>query len=169
MRKTALICLLTFSLAINGATGITLLFLWWKDSAQAAQAPAWQKPVQQFLREDLSLTQDLSNSLIERIDKQLPEIIERKKMMDSSRMDMMKLLSTVPVDIDAVEARVKEINRMHGEIRGLTVGTVIKIAESLPPDAQKKFAEYLRERAQNRGVCVPGMGRGPFGDMRRDH
>jgi hypothetical protein len=102
MRKTALICLLTFSLALNGATGITLLFLWWKGPAQAAQAPAWQKPVQQFLREDLSLGQDLSNSLVEKIDKQLPEILERKKMMDSSRIEMMKLIATVPVDVDAI-------------------------------------------------------------------
>lgn len=164
MRRTSLIYLLTFSLALNGASAATLAFSWWKNQAQAREISLAQKPVMSFLREDLSLTDEQSNRVVERIGNSKAQFVRLKSLMDSNRSEMMRLISTPPVSMAAVEAKVNEINRIQGELRLVAVGTVIKIVESLPPQARNKFGAYLQERGRICNGCGPGTGSGPFGD-----
>jgi Spy/CpxP family protein refolding chaperone len=164
MKRTSLVYLLTFSLALNGATAATLAFLWWKGQAQAAEISLAQKPVMNFLRQELSLTSEQTGRVIEQIDRTKPRFLKLRNLMDSNRSEMMRLISTTPVDVAAVESKVNEINRIQGELRLVAVGTVIKIVESLPPEARLKFEAYLQERGRICDGCGPGMGRGSFED-----
>lgn len=163
MRKTPLLYLLTFSLALNGATAATLVFSWWKGQARAQEMSVAQKPVMNFLQEDLSLTNEQTNRIAQQIDSTKAEFVRLRNQMDSNRSEMMRLVSTYPLDRAAVEAKLSEINHVQGELRLLAVGTMIKIVESLPSEARNKFAAYLRERGRICDGC-PGTGRGPFGD-----
>jgi Spy/CpxP family protein refolding chaperone len=164
MRRTSLIYLLTFSLALNGAAAATMGFSWWKGQAEARQALLAQKPVMSFLREDLNLTDEQSNRVVERIGNSKAQFVGLKKRMDSNRSEMIHLISTTPINMSAVESKINEINRIQGELRLVAVGTVIKIVESLPPEARKKFGAYLRERGRICDGCGPGTGKGPFGE-----
>jgi Spy/CpxP family protein refolding chaperone len=162
--KKSLIYLLTFSLALNGAAAATLLFSWWKGQAQAKGISVAQKPVMDFLREELNLTNEQTNRVVDRIDHTKPQFLKLRNQMDANRFDMIRLISSPPVSVAAVESKVTEINRIQGELRLVAVGTVIKIVESLPPEAQKKFGAYLQERGRICDGCGPGTGKGLFRD-----
>lgn len=162
MRRSSLIYLLTFSLALNGAAAATLVFSWWKGQAQAREIVLAQKPVVDFLREDLSLTKEQTDLVVDQIHHTKSKFLELKNQMDSNRFEMMRLISTTPVSMAAVESKVNEINRIQGELRLIAVGTVIKVVESLPPEAQKKFGAYLQERGRICDGCGPGTGKSLF-------
>jgi Spy/CpxP family protein refolding chaperone len=164
MKRTSLIYLLTFSLALNGATAATLIFSWWKSQARAEGILVAQKPVMNFLREDLSLTNEQTNQVVGRIVSTKPQFLELRNLMDSKRLEMMRLISTTPVSVAAVESTANEINRIQGELRLIAVGTVIKIVESLPREAREKFGAYLQARGRICDGCGPGTGRFPLGD-----
>jgi Spy/CpxP family protein refolding chaperone len=164
MKRTSLIYLLTFSLALNGATAATLAFLWWNGQAQATEISLAQKPVTNFLRQDLSLTAEQTSQVIEQIDRTKPQFLKLRNLMDLKRSEMMRLISTTPVCEAAVESKVNDINRIQGELRHLAVGTVIRLVESLPREAKIKFGAYLQERGRICDGCGPGTARGPFGD-----
>jgi Spy/CpxP family protein refolding chaperone len=117
-----------------------------------------------FLRQDLSLTTEQTSQVIEQIDRTKPQFLKLRNLMDSDRSEMMRLISTTPVNMAAVESKVNEINRIQGEIRLIAVGTVIKVVESLPSEAKDKFGAYLQERGRICDGCGPGTARGPFGD-----
>lgn len=164
MRRTSLIYLLTFSLALNGAAAVTMVLSWWKADARAKEMSLAQKPVMSFLQEDLNLTDEQSNRVVECIGNSKAQFVRLKNLMDSNRSEMMRLISTPSVSMAAVESKVNEINRIQDELRFVAVGTVIKIVESLPPQARKKFGAYLQERGRICNGCGPGRGSVPFGD-----
>jgi Spy/CpxP family protein refolding chaperone len=168
MKRTALLYLLTFSLAINGAVAATLVFSWWKDQAHANAITLAQKPVINFLREDLSLTAAQTSRIVEEVDRTRPKFLQLRDLMDSNRVEMMRLVSTTPVNMPAVESKVNDINRIQGEIRQIAVGTVIKIVESLPSEAKSKFGAYLQERGRICDGCGPGTGRSLFPDPKSE-
>jgi Spy/CpxP family protein refolding chaperone len=166
MKKTPLIYLLIFSLALNGAAVATLSFSWWKNQAYAKGITLAQKPVIHFLREDLNLTPEQTSQVLEQIERTKPQFLQLRNLMDSNRSEMMGLISTTPVNIAAVESKVNEINRIQGEIRLIAVGTVIKVVESLPSEAKSKFGGYLQERGRICDGCGPGTGRSLFPDAK---
>ena len=166
MKRTPLIYLLIFSLALNGAAAGTLVFSLWKNQAYAKGITFAQKPVMHFLREDLSLTAEQTSRVLEQIEHTKPQFVQLRNLMDSNRSEMMRLISTTPVNMAAVESKVSEINRIQGEIRLVAVGTVIKIVESLPPEAKSKFGAYLQERGRICDGCGPGTGRSLFPDAK---
>jgi Spy/CpxP family protein refolding chaperone len=168
MKRTPLIYLLTFSLAINGAVAATLVVSWWKDQAHAKEITLAQKPVINFLREDLSLTPEQTSRVVEEVDRTRPQFLRLRNLMDSNRSEMMLLISTTPVNMPAVESKVSEINRIQGEIRLIAAGTVTKIVESLPPEAKKKFGAYLQERGRICDGCGPGTGKSLFPDPKSE-
>jgi len=168
MKRTPLIYLLTFSLAINGAVAATLVFSWWKDQEHAKEITLAQKPVIHFLREDLSLTPEQTSRVVEEIDRTKPQFLQLRNLMDSNRSEMMRLISTTPVNMATVESKVNEINRIQGEIRLIAVGTVIRIVESLPSQAKSKFGAYLQERGRICDGCGPGTGKSLFPDPKSE-
>ena len=168
MRRMSLIYLLTFSLALNGAAAATLAFSWWKDRAHTQKMFCAQKPMMAFLREDLGLTREQVNRVVEQIDNTKPPCLKLRNLLDSNRSELITLISTAPVNLTAVESKVKEINRIQGELRLVAVGTVIKIIESLPPEARSKFGAYLQEREATCDGLGSGAGKGLFRDTKPD-
>jgi len=168
MKRAPLIYLLIFSLAINGATAATLVFSWWKGQAYARGITLAQKPVIHFLREDLNLTPEQTRRVVEQIDRTKPQFLKLRNQMDSDRSEMMRLISTTPVNMAAVESKVNEINRIQGEIRLIAVGTVIKIVESLPSEVKNKFGAYLQERGRICDGCGPGTGKSLFPESKSE-
>ncbi len=162
MKRTPLTYLLIFSLAINGAAAATLVFSWWRGQAYARDITLAQKPVVDFLREDLGLTPEQTLRALEQIDRTKPRFVRLRNLMDSNRSEMMQLISTTPTDMAAVKSKINEINRIQGEIRLIAVGTVIKIVESLPSEARNKFGAYLQERGRICDGCGPGTGKSLF-------
>lgn len=163
MKRTPLMYLLTFSLALNAATAATLIFSWWKGQVEAREISFAQEPLMHFLQEHLDLTTDQMNRIAQQIDSTKAEFVRLRSQMDSKRSEMMRLISTRPGDRAAVQAKISEINRTEGELRLLAVGTVSQIVESLPPEARSKFGAYLQERGRICDSC-PATERGPFGD-----
>ena len=168
MKTTPLIYLLIFSLAINSAAAATLGFSWWRNQAYAKEITLAQKPVLNFLREDLGLTPEQTGKVLMQIDRTKPRFVQLRNQMDSNRTEMMQLISTTPVKMAAVESKVSEINRIQGEIRLIAVGTVIEIVESLPPEARSKFGAYLQERGRICDGCGPGTGKSLFPEGKPD-
>lgn len=161
MKRTSLIYLLTFSLALNGAAAATLAFSWWTSQSQATEMSLAQKPVKKFLREDLSLTREQTKPILEQINRSKPEFVKLSHQIDAKRSEIIHLISSVPVNVNGVKTKVGEITRIQSELRLVAVGALMKIAESLPPEARPKFAAYLEEQARSHGGCPA---RGVLGD-----
>jgi len=164
MRRTTLVYLLTFSLALNGATAIALLFFWWKSRLPAVALSLGEKPIRSFLEQDLSLTPEQSSLALSSIDRSKREAAQLSRMMGSKRMEMISLVSSSPVNRSALDAKMDEIGRVQSKIRSIAVNAVVEICEVLPKEAREKFGAYLLERGRLCDGCVPA--RAPLGDRR---
>lgn len=147
MRRKRLIYLLTFSLALNGATAIAFVFFWWQ-SRTPAEASVKQISIKSFVQEDLNLTIEQSSPLLALIDAGKKEIENLRAQIESRRTEMMVLISSFPVNRDAVDGKMEEIGRIQSKMRSTTLNTVMKVLESLPPDSRAKFGAYLRARGR---------------------
>jgi uncharacterized membrane protein len=123
--------------------------------------------MKEFLKEDLGLTPDQLSNILGIIDEKRPEIVELTRRFDYTRDEMRALITADSVDTEAVMGKIGEINDLHGRIRTITIGTVAKVAASLPPDAKKEFVQYIRSCGAAPGTCAPGKGKGPYGDVKR--
>jgi Spy/CpxP family protein refolding chaperone len=157
MRRKWLIYLLTFSLALNGATAAAFVFFWWQSRTPAAVSLG-QKPIRSFLKEDLNLTNERSSQILGQIDQSKREVAALRGLMDSKRTEMISLITSAPVNKDVVETKVGEINHIQGKIRLAAVKTVITILESLPRESRDKFKAYLQTRGRICDGCSPGGG-----------
>jgi Spy/CpxP family protein refolding chaperone len=166
MKRPVLLTVLAFSLAMNAATAGSLIFFWANARANPIEISLGQKPMKQFLREDLGLAPDQLANIMALIDEKRPEIVELKRRFDLTRTEMKDRIAADPVDREGVRERVQEINRLHGQIRETTISTVMKISASLPPNARNKFTQYIRSCGPASGACAPGSGRGPYGDVK---
>lgn len=161
MKRKSLIYLLTFSLALNGATAAAFLFFWWQSQTLAAVSLG-QKPTRSFLQEDINLTNEQSNRILDRIDRCKGKVSALRGLMDTQRAEMINLICSAPVNKGAVEAKMQEINQIQSKIRSAAVNTVIAILESLPPESGDKFRSYLQARGRacdGRCPASPGAGK----------
>jgi Spy/CpxP family protein refolding chaperone len=161
MRRKWLIYLLTFSLALNGATAIAFVFFWWQSQTLAAVSVG-QKSMRNFLQEDLHLTREQASPILGLIDKSKQDVVVLRAQMETTRGEMMSLIAAPSLKKDAVETKMGEINHIQNEIRAAAVNTVTTIIESLPPGSRDKFGAYLRERGRACDMCgprSPGVGR----------
>ena len=168
MKRSVLLTILAFSLAMNAATVGSLIFFWVNAQASPLEISVGRKPMKQFLREDLGLASHQLATIMAIIDERRPEIIELKQRFDLTRTEMKANITADPVAPQAVHERVREMNRIQGGIREITINTVMKIAASLPPNAKNRFSEYIRTCGRAPGACGPGSGRGPYGDVKSD-
>jgi len=166
MNRPILIAMLTFSLAVNAAAAGSLLVFWAKAQASPAEISLGRKPMKKYLKEDLGLAPEQLSNVLGIIDEKRPEIVELKSKFDLTRDEMRVLITADSLDMDAVMEKVGEVNRLHGRIRAITIGTVAKVAASLPPNARSKFAQYVRSCGDAPGACAPGKGKGPYGDVK---
>ncbi len=165
MRRKWLIYLLTFSLALNGATAIAFLFFWWQSRTLAAVSVG-QKSMRNFLREDLHLTTEQSNLILGHIDASKQKVAELRSAMEANRAEMISLITSEPLHKDAVKMKIDEINSIQETIRSAAVKTVIIILESLPPESRAKFRTYLQARGRACDTCgpaSPGVGKAILG------
>jgi hypothetical protein len=164
MRRKWLIYILTFSLAVNGATAAAFVFFWWQS--RPSSVSVGQKPITSFLREDLSLTSDQSSEILSQINWSKQEAGTLRALMDSKRTEMIDLITSVPVNRDLVETKISEINRIQGSIRSSAVKTVVTILESLPPEPRERFGAYIQARGRACDECGPwsqGVGKAVLG------
>jgi Spy/CpxP family protein refolding chaperone len=147
MRRNWLIYLLTFSLAINVATAAALIFFWIQNQAMA-ETSVGQKSIRSFLREDVKFSSEQAKPILALIDERKQEMMFLRAQMEARRAELMKLISSVPADKGAVTAKMDEISRTQNKMRAIAVSTVIRMAESLPPEATEQFGEYLQTRGR---------------------
>ena len=166
MNRQVLVTVLAFSLAVNAATAGSLVFFWAKAQASPADISVGQKPMKKFLKENLGLTPDQLSKIMGLIDKRRPDIVELKRKFDRTRNEMKSLITADTLNLEAVMDKVRDLNAIHARIREITIGTVVRIATSLPPNAKSKFAQYMRSCGPPSGTCAPGTGRGPYGDVK---
>lgn len=166
MRRSVLIALLMFSLAINAATAGSLIFFWAKAHATPAELSVGRKSMKKFLNEDLGLTSEQLSEIMSIIDNKRPDIVELNRKFAETRNEMKSLITGDTIDESAVMQKVQELNAIHARIREITIGTVATLATSLPHEAKGKFAEYIRNCEPGAGTCAPGRGRGPYGDVK---
>ncbi len=165
MRRKWLIYLLTFSLALNGATVAAFIFSWWQSQTLAA-ASVGQKSIKSFLQEDLSLRGEQSSRILNQIDRSKQEAAALRTLMVSKQSEMISLITAIPVNKDAVTAKMDEITRIQCQIRSAAVETIIAILESLPPESRDKFGAYLQARGRACDACcppTPGAGKPDLG------
>lgn len=155
MNRSVLVTLLAFSLAINAATAGSLIFFWANAQATPVEISLGQKPMKKFLKEDLGLTSGQLSRIMGLIDERRPEIVELKRKFDLTRNQMKELITADSLDEEAVREKVRDLNRLHGRIREITIGTVARIATSLPPSAKSKFAQFIRSCGNAPGGCPP--------------
>jgi len=166
MNRRVLVTVLAFSLAVNAATAGSVIFFWAKAQASPAGISLGEKPMKTFLKEDLGLTSDQLSNILNLIDEKKPTIVELTRRLDVARKQMKALVTADSLDMKALESKVGEVNQVHGQIRVITIGTVAKIAASLPPQAKSKFVQYIRSCGDAPGSCAPGKGKGPYGDVK---
>jgi hypothetical protein len=159
MRRKWLIYVLTFSLALNGATAAGFIFFWLQNQTLAA-ASVGQKPIGSFLQEDLKLTGDQANRILSLIHESKQEVEGLRAQTDAKRAELMKLISSVPVSKDAVITKLDEIGLIQGRLRSAAVNTVITVVESLPPESRDKFAAYVKARGRACDVVGPPTAKG---------
>ncbi len=159
MRRKTLIYVLTFSLALNGATAVAFVFFWWQNQTLAALSLG-QKPIRSFLQQDMNLTTEQLRGILGDIDRNKQEVTALRGLMDSKRVEMIGLICAAPVNKDAVTTKMDEVSHIQGKIRSAAVTTVITILESLPPESRDTFRAYLQARGRACDVCVPVGPRG---------
>jgi Spy/CpxP family protein refolding chaperone len=154
MRRKTLIYVLTFSLALNGATAVAFVFFWWQNQTLAAVSLD-QKPIRSFLQQDMDLTTERLRGILGDIDRNAQEVAALRRLMDSKRAEMISLICSASLDKDAVVTKMDEIDHIQGKIRSAAVTTVITILESLPRESQAKFRAYLQARGRACDGCGP--------------
>ncbi len=154
MRRKSLVCLLAFSLALNGATATAFFFFWWK-SRTAAAVSLGQKPIMNFLQQDMNLTSEQSNRVLGQIGRSKREVAALRGQLVSKRAEMINLICSAPVDEDAVSAKIDEITRVQHKIRSAAVKTVVAILDTLPLESRDKFRAYLKARGRACDGRVP--------------
>lgn len=167
-RRTLLISLLAFSLALNFATVLTLSFSWWKGQAQAADITVGQIPIKKFLQQDLNLDRDRAAELLRMIDQKRPRMEELRLLLNATRAEMLGLFSDPSLDWSPVNDKLEAISRIQSEIRYETLRTIMQIAESLSSEDRKRFGAYLQARACACAALGTGCGGGPCGDFKAD-
>ena len=156
MRRKWLIYLLTFSLAVNGATAIAFVFFQWQSQTSAAVSLG-QKPIRIFLKEDMNLTNEQSNKILGRIDRSKQQLAALRGLMNSKRSQMIDLICSIPMNKKAVALKVQEIDGIQRELRSTAVKDVITILEALPPESRDKFGAFLQARGRACDMpCAPG-------------
>jgi Spy/CpxP family protein refolding chaperone len=154
MRRKWLNYLLTFSLALNGATAIAFVSFRWQNESLAAVSLG-QKPIRSFLKEDMNLTNAQSNQILGHIDRSKQHVATLRGQMDSKRAEMIDLICSSPISKEAVALKMEQINGIQREIRSTAVMTVITILEALPVESKDKFEAFLRARGRACDVPCP--------------
>ncbi|MEJ2716543.1 MAG: periplasmic heavy metal sensor [Deltaproteobacteria bacterium] len=108
----------------------------------------------------MRLTNEQSHRILGQIDRSKQEAAELRGLMGAKRAEMISLICSAPINKDAVEAKMQEINRVQAKIRAAAIKTVITILESLPPESRDKFRAYLQARGRACDGCVPMNPRG---------
>lgn len=165
MRRQWLMYLLTFSLAINGATAAAFLFFWWQSRTLAA-ASSGQKSMRTFLQEDLNLTREQASPIFGLIDQSKRDVVDLRAQMETARGEMMSLISEPSLNRDAVAAKMSEINNIQAKMRAVAVNTVTRIIESLPRESRDRFRAYLQERGRACDMCGPRSPGGRENELR---
>jgi Spy/CpxP family protein refolding chaperone len=166
LSRRLLVPLLAFSLAVNFAAVLTLGLSWWKGNAQAADVTVGQKPMKSFFTEDLNLDEDRVAGAIKMMREKQSRVEELRLLLNSTRTEMMGLISEPSLEWSQVNDKLEAINRIHGEMRYETLRTIFRIAESLSPEERKRFGAYLQERARACAAWGPGFGKGPCRDFK---
>jgi hypothetical protein len=123
------------------------LFGRWREHFATAPA-AEDRPLLSLMlrhREKLGLTADQVRSL-ERLRSDFQkESIRKDADLRVAEMDLKALCDSQSVDLAKVEAKVREIERLRGDLRLARIRTVEKGKEQLTVEQRKKFQELLSE------------------------
>lgn len=154
MKRNWVVYVLTFSLALNGATAAAFIIFWVRNHSLAA-VPLSHKTIGNFLRQDLKLPCEKTHAILNLVDQKKQEVMDLRAQLDSKRAELMKLIASAPVNRDAVATQMDEISRTQSKLRSTAVETVISIAKSLPPEARDQFRAYLQARGRASYVVSP--------------
>lgn len=154
MKRNWLIYVLTFSLALNGATAAAFIIFWVRNHTLAA-ASLSHKTIGSFLREDLKLPCEKTRAILNLVDQRKQEVMDLRAQLDSKRAELMRLIASAPVKREVVSAHMDDMSRTQSKLRSTAVDTVINIAESLPPEALDRFRAYLQARGRTSYVVSP--------------
>jgi Spy/CpxP family protein refolding chaperone len=91
----------------------------------------------------------------------MKEIIKKKADMQIARIELKDLLDKDPVDMNAVEAKLKQVEAGRTEIRLSLIKAKEEVKSKLTPKQRKKFIE--------RSEMEPDMGPPMFEEMRHDN
>jgi len=106
---------------------------------------------------DLNLDEQQRTSINEIKRKMMTDTIRRSADMRIAQIELRDLLQQDPVDMKAVEAKVKQLESMRTEMRLSHIKAREEIKAKLTPEQRKEFREMLEERPMMRGM---GMMRG---------
>ena len=105
MRRSVLVTLLAFSLAVNAATAGSLIFFWARAHANVPEILLGQKPMKKFLKEDLGLTPDQLSKIMELINEKRPDIVELNRRFVQTRNEMKSSVTADKIDMAALHRR----------------------------------------------------------------
>lgn len=158
---------LAFSLALNAAGLVAASVRWCRGPApQDRELRLGEKPLLRFLSEDLNLTEEQAAPLRKTVDRHKKEVLQLRTKVSDIRSRMMDLISQPKIDWQAFEASVEELNRTQSELRSRALKTMMSVSQGLPPEARRKFADYLQAKANLRDRCPP-CGARPAQDEKR--
>jgi Spy/CpxP family protein refolding chaperone len=70
-------------------------------------------------------------------------VIRRKADMQIAKIELRDLLAKDPVDMKAVEAKVKQIEGLKGDIKLALIGAKVKIRSKLTPEQRQKLTDMM--------------------------
>jgi len=111
---------------------------------------------------DLNLDEQQRTSINEIKSKMMKDAIRRSADMRIAQIELKDLLSQDPVDMKAVEAKVKQLESMKTEMRLSHIKAREDIKAKLTPEQRKEFREMLEKRPMMKGM---GMMRGHMRGM----
>ena len=123
------------------------LFGVWQEHFGSAGTSAEGPPVSLIIRnrERLGLSTEQVKNL-ERLRNDFEkESIRKEADIRIAKMDLDDLLAAQPVDMNKVQAKVREIERLRADLRFARIRTVQKGKEQLNADQRKKLEELLSE------------------------
>lgn len=158
MREKLIIFLLIFSLTVNVAALITMGYFWGKSETPVE--PVFRGGTHPSLVSELPLDNgqrrkmhNLRRSLVE-------EIFPIRDELMTKREELVGLLTVETPDLNAIDKKLSEINRLQSKTQHAVIDRLLKEKEFLTPSQQKKYFDLICNR-----LCLGrgAMGRGPRG------
>jgi Spy/CpxP family protein refolding chaperone len=165
VKRNWLIYLVIFSLALNLGTIGTFAYLRHEDQQNKVAGPAPPPPPLRALWRDLNLDSPQRQALHGLFPEHRRKVDEIRRKLAQNRQELFNLIQNDATPMTAIQAKVKEISVLQGDLEEEMVRFMLAFRKTLNPEQQAALLRKVQTHLCGPDACGPMMGAG-FGRHR---